>query len=50
MHTVNALIGPLMVLEMFRRAGLDDTLAPIDVGEHVSRFLDGRKVVPDQTG
>jgi AcrR family transcriptional regulator len=41
MHTVNALIGPLMVSEMFRGAGLETT-TPIDADEHVSRFLEGR--------
>jgi hypothetical protein len=42
MHTVNALIGPLMVWGMFQRASLEPTIAPIDVGEHVRRFLEGR--------
>jgi AcrR family transcriptional regulator len=37
-----ALIGPLMVSEMFRRSGLGEPPAPIDPRKHVAAFLHGR--------
>lgn len=36
-----ALIGPLMVLEMFRRAGTAEP-PPVDIRGHVAAFFDGR--------
>jgi hypothetical protein len=40
--SLNALIGPLMTSQMFRRADLDIPLPVIDAREHVTYFLRGR--------
>jgi len=42
MTAVTALIGPLMVREMFRRAGIGGGLAAIDTQAYVRAFLEGR--------
>jgi AcrR family transcriptional regulator len=41
--SLNALIGPLMTSQMFRRAGLGFPVPVIDAREHVNTFLHGRK-------
>jgi hypothetical protein len=46
MTALNALIGPLMVQEMFRRAGLEPVPPPVDARQHVRAFLEGRTVGP----
>jgi hypothetical protein len=38
--TLVALIGPLMVYNLFRRAGVGPTPSGIDAREHVRTFLD----------
>lgn len=41
--TLSALLGPIMVTHMFRRAGLGLPLPEIDTEHHVRSFLDGRR-------
>lgn len=41
--SLNALIGPLMTSQMFRRADLGFPVPVIDAREHVNTFLNGRK-------
>lgn len=43
LNSVNVLIGPLMVSQMFRRANLGLPVPAIDPQEHVATFLHGRK-------
>jgi hypothetical protein len=42
MSAATALIAPIMVTEMMRRAGVGIGGAPIDIHEYVRAFLDGR--------
>lgn len=42
MTTLTALIGPLLVREMFRRAGVGRVRRAFDVQAHVRAFLEGR--------
>ncbi len=44
--TLSALLGPIMVTHMFRRAGLGLPLPEVDAEDHVRSFLDGRR--PDR--
>ncbi len=41
--SLNALIGPMMTSQMFRRANLGLPVPDIDTREHVNTFLHGRK-------
>jgi AcrR family transcriptional regulator len=41
--TLNVLIGPIMVRQMFQRANTDLPLPTIDLQQHVDAFLNGRK-------
>lgn len=43
MTTLAALIGPVMVQEMFRRAGIARRAPKIDAHDHVQAFLEGRR-------
>jgi AcrR family transcriptional regulator len=43
MITLVALIGPLLALEMFRRASMADAASTIDPGSYVQAFLEGRR-------
>lgn len=40
--SLNALIGPLMTHQMFRRVDLEFSLPDINIGDYVSSFLNGR--------
>ena len=42
--TISALLGPIMVHQMFRRAALDLPVPVIDSAAHVASFLHGKKV------
>lgn len=41
--TLSALMGPIMINQMFRHASLDLPIPPIDPQVHVDYFLNGRK-------
>jgi len=41
--TISALLGPVMINQMFRHAGLNLPVPTIDPQEHVKAFLNGRK-------
>ena len=43
MDTLVALMGPLLVREMFRRAGIGQAPPPISARKYVRAFLDGRR-------
>ena len=48
LQAVAALLGPLMVANMIRQANATVSLPPVDAGRHVSRFLDGRRVLQNE--
>ena len=43
LSSLNALIGPLMTSQMFRRVNLDLPFPDVDASAHVDSFLQGRK-------
>jgi len=44
MHAVAALLGPLMANAMMGKAIKNETLPPVGPGEHVTKFLAGRRM------
>ena len=44
LHAVASLLGPLMYVAILRREKLDRSVPPIDLPEHVTLFLGGRRV------
>ena len=42
MHAVAGLLGPLIATNIIRAAANVNLLPPIDLGEHVEGFLNGR--------
>ncbi len=42
LHTVAALLGPLIGLNLMRSSGMESTAPPLDPAAHVERFLMGR--------
>ena len=43
LHTLAALLGPLMNTNMMRAARIEQTLPPMDLDLHVEMFIDGHK-------
>ncbi|MDJ0757401.1 MAG: helix-turn-helix domain-containing protein [Ardenticatenaceae bacterium] len=43
LHTVGALLGPLIINKMLRNADPDIPIPPIDLEAHIDQFIDGHK-------
>jgi AcrR family transcriptional regulator len=43
LHAVSALIGPIIIMTMMRRADPDSPIPPPDFSAHVEAFLEGRR-------